>query len=417
MEKKYRDNFICNSYTIYSDMNIGLAMLIVLLSICLLVIYKLIMTEDNCNINEHMINISPDIKPSWNRNKCKFYMNDTLKNVLKNNNIKQSDKWNVYFPCGYDDISKEIESMPEKDGAKYFIINNADNMTAKEWLWQYVVKHHGFAKAKTMMPTTYVLSNQIDFNELKTNYREGNLYIMKKNVQRQEGLKITNKLSDLANGKKDGYVIAQELLQNPYTIDGRKTNMRFYVLVVCKDDDTNVYVHNNGFMYYTRDKFIKGSTEVGPNITTGYIDRQVYIDNPLTHEDLRLYLDKERELNKIEQNVREQGMKISNVYFGKIYQLIREVFTSFLGRICGGKKLKTNVTFQLFGIDIGVDENLNPMIMEINKGPDMGAKDKRDSDVKHGVIADMMNIIGAVSDRRSNGFINIIEFENGTLRI
>jgi hypothetical protein len=398
------------------NINTGLVMLVIIFGICLLVIYNLIM-KDNIHTNEeHMINILPDEFPSWNRNKCKFYMNETLKNVLKDNYINQSDEWNLYFPCGYDNISKEIKDMPEKDGAKYFIINNADNMTAKEWLWQYVVKHHGFEKAKTMMPVTYVLSNPIDVNELKSNYKDDNLYIMKKNVQRQEGLKITNKLSELMDGKKNGYIIAQELLQNPYTIDGRKTNMRFYVLVVCKDNDTNVYVHNNGFMYYTRDKFVKGSVEEGPNITTGYIDRQVYIDNPLTHKDLRVYLDNIRSLNKTEKNIREQGLKISDVYFGKIYQLIKEVYTSFLGRICGGDKLKNNVTFQLFGIDIAVDENINPKIMEINKGPDMGAKDKRDSDVKHGVIADMMNIIGAIKTSHDNGFINIIEFENGTLK-
>jgi hypothetical protein len=91
-------------------------------------------------------------------------------------------------------------------------------------------------------------------------------------------------------------------------------------------------------MYYTKDKFVKGSKEEGPNITTGYIDRQVYIDNPLTHQDLKTYLDSVRPLNPVETNIKNQGMKISDVYFSKIYHLLREVFESFIGKVCSKAK-------------------------------------------------------------------------------
>jgi len=110
---------------------------------------------------------------------------------------------------------------------------------------------------------------------------------MKKNIQRQEGLKISNSKHEILDGYKNGYVLVQELLQDPYLISGRKTNMRFYVLVVCKANNTDCYVHKDGFMYYTKVPFVKNSLDDAPNITTGYIDRQVYIDNPLTHYDLR----------------------------------------------------------------------------------------------------------------------------------
>ena len=40
-------------------------------------------------------------------------------------------------------------------------------------------------------------------------------------------------------------------------------------------------------MYYTPELFEKNSSDLKKNITTGYIDRQIYIDNPLTHMDWR----------------------------------------------------------------------------------------------------------------------------------
>ena len=381
-----------------------------------IVLFVIHMANHHSNNIENMINIEPVKNPSWNRNPCNYYMNTTLKDVLKTCNVdKDVNNWSLYMPCHYDDIDKELDKMPDSVDGRYFIINNADYLTAKEYLWQYVVNHHGLVKAKTMLPNTYVFNDSEDIARFKKEFVEGKPYIMKKNIQRQEGLKISKNYGELLRGKSDGYVLIQELLQNPYTISDRKTNMRFYVLVVCRKGDINVYVHNNGFMYYTKQKFNPSSFSDDNNITTGYIDRQIYIDNPLTHQDLITYLDKDRKLSNIEQKIRDQGILISDIYFYRIRQLLRDIYMSFIGKICGGTKLNENVTFQLFGVDVAVDNELNPSVMEINKGPDMMAKDERDKEVKHAVIKDMLSIVGLVNMEKNNGFKTILEFENGTI--
>ena len=50
-------------------------------------------------------------------------------------------------------------------------------------------------------------------------YQPDKLYILKKNVQRQEGIKITSDLNTLLNSFKDSYIIIQELLQNPFLVN------------------------------------------------------------------------------------------------------------------------------------------------------------------------------------------------------
>ncbi len=86
-----------------------------------------------------------------------------------------------------------------------------------------------------------------------------------------------------------------------------------------------------------------------------------------------------------------------------------EIFIAFPGKICRkGNKLENNTSFQLFGVDVAVDDELNPMVMEINKGPDMGAKDTRDSELKHGVVKDIFRITGLINDNKPHSFVKVV---------
>lgn len=349
---------------------------------------------------------------TWNRNKCPYLVGKTYEDVFKDFNIKKDEtNWDVYLPCNYDDPNKEISEMPVLAGKKYFIVGGGDSIVAKDFLWKYVVDYYGISRAREMLPYSYLLGDAEDLDRFDKEYEFSKLYIMKKNIQRQEGLKITKSREDvLEGGIKHGYVIAQELLQDPYTINGRKTNMRFYVLVLCTDGKTNVYVYKNGFMYYTTEKFIKGSTETGPNITSGFVSRDVYVDNPLTHDDLRKYLDDPNRKNLLpaEKEIKNNGSKISQVYFQRIYKLIRDIFVAFTGKLCIQNKLSENITFQLFGVDIAVDDKLNVKMMEVNKGPSLDSKDQRDGELKYNVVKDVFKLVGVIDTNEKNDFIKII---------
>jgi len=341
---------------------------------------------------------------AWSRNKCNYVVGDTFEKAFTDMGITRNDgKWNLYLPCSYDNPEKELAEMPVTVGAKYFIIDNVDTIVAKDCLWKNLVKHYGLARASIISPRSYILQDASDMGRFANEYDKNKIYIMKKNIQRQEGLKITKNKDDIISGNNKGYVIAQELLQNPYLIDGRKTNMRFYVLMICQNKNVAVYVHGNGFMYYTKGQFKKGALDTDTNITTGYIDRNVYVKNPLTHQDLREFLDTDdgsickmggkRLYCDVEKNIRGQGLSISKVYFDRIYRLLHDIFISFVGNVGTLEKFSGNMMFQLFGVDIAVDDQLNPMVMEINKGPDMNAKDERDAGVKYMVVKNMLDIV------------------------
>jgi hypothetical protein len=54
------------------------------------------------------------------------------------------------------------------------------------------------------------------------------------------------------------------------------------------------------------------------------------------------------------------------------------------------------------------NDKFDPVIIEINKGPDMDAKDKRDSELKHKVAEDLLITVGIIDQmnvKRKNGFL------------
>ena len=78
-----------------------------------------------------------------------------------------------------------------------------------------------------------------------------------------------------------------------------------------------------------------------------------------------------------------------------------------MSHIGNSPKLYNNLKFQLYGVDVSINNKFNAQIMEINKGPDLGAKDKRDSELKHNLVEDILNIIGIIK-KNNNDFIKVL---------
>jgi len=362
------------------------------------------------NSYEHMLNILPiNENITWKRDpSCKYKLSQVYSDILNEYFIKEtnSDDWILYFPCTYDNNKSEIDKINSKfPYQRIFIVTNTDEIASKSNLWKNLVKTYGRTNAKIMSPNSYILYDNNDLDLFTKEYDSNKIYIMKKNIQRQEGLKITNNKDEILNGFNNKYVIVQELLQDPYLINNRKINMRFYVLLVCQNNEIDTYVHKEGFMYYTKKEFVKNSLDFDVNITTGYIERSVYDSNPLTHNDFKKYLDNiNRKLSDSEKELLENNKIISHVIFNRIYSLISNVIYSINDSVCKGSK---NISFQLFGFDIAVSDTLYPKIMEVNVGPNLDSHDKRDSEIKHLVIRDIFKVLKIIPDN-NNGYINIM---------
>jgi len=330
-----------------------------------------------------------------NYKKCdRLLLGDRLDSIFKEAGVKKdTEKWDLFIPCGYTNVEKELKKLKVFNKTQQiFAIDGCDKIVSKYYLWKNLASKFG-KNYSQFVPKTYG-NNLKDISKLFKNHTTGDKYIAKKDVQAQTGLFIINSMSDLKNIVVDRkYLVIQELLNNPFLINERKINIRVYFLIVCNNGKIDAYIHNNGFMYYTPNKFNYESNDKNCHITSGYVDRKIYEENPLTLKDFYKYLDK-------------NGHNSQN-FKKNVKDLFKNIMKAVNIPICNKKSLGNNVRFQLFGADVAPDNNLGVKLIEINKGPDLGAKDKKDNDVKDKVVRDVFDITGLIRGNTLNEFIKI----------
>lgn len=369
----------------------------VLIIICVIVIFLFIYSIRKDKRDKQYIK---NILVYKKRTTCEYKTGESLLEFFNNfginnynsviNDLDLNLKKTIFIPCTYDDPEKEISEMEKTKDNYYMIINKCDIFVGKNYLWNFLKLFYGEQVIK-FVPKSYIMYEHDSMEQFKKEYDKNKLYIMKKNVQRQEGIKITKDYDQLINGVKDNFIIIQELMQNPFILNERKINLRVYILLVIKNDVCSTYVYTNGFVYYTPQFFIKGSVDIDRNVTTGYIDRKVYDENPLTHDDFRKYL----------------GENKAKIIFYNVYELIKNIMSPFQQHLVQFQAFPGSTQFQIFGADVAVNDDLSSTLMEINKGPDLGYKDERDKEVKKNLIEDMFNVIGVIQKNIPNKFYRV----------
>ena len=315
-----------------------------------------------------------------------------LNNIFSDNNISKtySEDWDVYIPCGYNMIEQELTKItPQNSNQLIFGVSGCDKIVSKNGIWNLLENKFGRKIASAIMPETFVLSNPQHMNLFNKKFNKKNTYILKKNIQRKKGLKLTNNLHEIQNSYKEGFKIVQEYKNNTFLIDDTKMNLRVYVLIICQYGNVDIYIHRQGKCLYAGKKYSKNNMDFDANITDSYkMPDDVYKNKPESFEDLKIYLTK----NNYD----------ANLLFKRIDILIQKIGLSTEGNLCQLNKLKNNKTFQLFGVDIIFNDKMYPMLLELNKGPDMIAKNDKDSDMKRKIEVDMFQKVGLVEVRKIN---------------
>jgi len=115
--------------------NSNYLILIILLIIIFLFIYNANIFNIK-NIKRENFNNGTVITQNYKYYRCNNKMLGTiLKDIFDTNNITQSnDDWNIYIPCGYNNIEEELNqiSINNKNKNKYiFGVNGCDTIVSK----------------------------------------------------------------------------------------------------------------------------------------------------------------------------------------------------------------------------------------------------------------------------------------------
>lgn len=381
------------------------------------------------------LNYSP-IKTNKNRNityhKCSYIKNHSNINDILNENdiIKFIDNpndnpndnknyWDLYLPCGYNYVEGELKNLtPTNKDQRIFAINGCDKIASKNNLWRILRDYFGRKKAATIMPETYIISDIKDMEIFKSNYNSNKLYLLKKNVQRKEGIIITSDYQEIM--KKTNFKVIQEYVPNLFLIKNRKINIRLYLLIVCYNGDTIGYLYNKGKCIYTNKDYNSNDKNVNNNTfnntnnhnnsnnanANNNVSLKEWRETHLTsvNLDMEIYESHPETLKQLESTI---GFYKYNKLWNKILTLFQNCMKAINGNLCNLKKLDQNVTFQLFGADIIFNDEMHPYLLEFNKGPSMKYMTPTDTQMKKDLTQDIFSKVGVIDKPLINKFIKL----------
>lgn len=336
-----------------------------------------------------------------------------------------------YFSCGFRTIQQQLLQLWKLYEERRQIppyrwiggIMGSDKVVSKNGLWSHFIGYYqNRDELEEWMPPTYLLASTVDKMEFAGRYNSASArgsskkFIFKKNIQRKEGILIydgsmcrgiTSEQWD--NYCREGYVVIQELIEKVGLVQGYKVNLRVYMLVTVRRGKIRVYYHSLGKCLYAKKQL--GASPAGTRTHEEMLEEMItsyhwddnrdtmdafYAEMPHSWAELAAYVGGCAGSNSVSTRMNKQIIKIIR----KLKRLMRTVceMPDSWWRI---------MQFQLFGLDFLFDEEWNPHLLEINKGPDMQYKCAKDVAIKRRVYEDVYRTVGMIPSLEESLYVEV----------
>lgn len=324
--------------------------------------------------------------------------------ALNKENIKKDDElmtlrkhcpvcklW--WIPAEYDTAQKQLTcGVQEQDKLKvnltYWVIPFSDDFVCKKKLPEICFSMWG-RKAWEFLPLS--LTRDLERwdptirDQLRQSREKRVGFILKKNIQRQKGLEISetwDRAYDMFHADPK-YVVLQTILFPRYRLNGYKVNCRIYMAVLISKGKLTCSYFHDGFMYYAPGQ----SDSLSPKdiITTGYIDREIYNRCPLTIQDwIR------------SEPATSPAHSLFSISSHALHQILSAWFHSHKTEL-NQFSLHQATWVQWFGVDVQPDQSISGKntvsIIEINKAPNLSPHSTRDAALKSEMLCSLFQFV------------------------
>jgi hypothetical protein len=225
-------------------------------------------------------------------------------------------------------------------------------------------------------------------------YNKDKLWIVKPNkLSRGRGIYLIKNFEAL-DTKDEGVV--SEYIDNPLCVNGHKFDLRVYV-VVTSFYPLKIYVYREGLARFATEKYSKNATEKNlyVHLTNYSINKKNknFDGKKKMADDTLPY---KWSLTNFFYRLANCGIDVDLIW-EQIYDLIIKSILSaesYISHYTKQKFKKINKSFEIFGYDIMVDENLKPRLMEINLSPSLSLESNMDIKLKINLVTEMFNLFG-----------------------
>ncbi|KAM6929056.1 putative tubulin polyglutamylase TTLL9 [Lycodopsis pacificus] len=244
-------------------------------------------------------------------------------------------------------------------------------------------------------PCTFTLPSEYHLFVEEFKRSPGSIWIMKPVAKSQgKGIFLFRKLKDIMDWKKDGTrseeqkdaaqvesYVAQRYIENPYLINGRKFDLRVYVLVTSYVP-LKAWLYRDGFGRFSSTRFSLSSID----------DKYMHLTNVAVQKTAPDY-DPEKGCKWQMQQLR----RYLTAKHGRetVESLFKEMDNIFVRSLQSVQKVIINDKhcFELYGYDILLDHNLKPWLIEVNASPSHTPSNQEDYEMKCRLLQDTLNVV------------------------
>ena len=286
----------------------------------------------------------------WSSGNCKQYLYEGLNEWQKINHFPQS-----YELTRKDKLAINIRRMQSKFSKEAF----------------------GF------IPDTYVIPDEYSSFVTQLNHDKkqnpNSLWIVKPhNMSRGRGIYLVDDVSEVS---LDEVSVVSKYISNPFLINGRKFDLRIYVLVTCLDP-LRIYVFKEGlvrFATHAYDESSQGKTDKFMHLTNYSINKKssAFVQsNNLEHDDSGSKWSLSAFCSHLEMINTDMDL-----FWSRIYDVILKSIISCEDLMFQASKqtcIHRSNCFEIFGYDILIDSDLKPWLVEINLSPSLACDSNLD---------------------------------------
>ena len=319
--------------------------------------------------------------------------------------IKEEGEWDFYW-ADVTWVREQMDYIYLEEHVKICHFRNHYELTRKNLMarnlkrLRKVVEKLSKEEANMIdfIPTTFELPSEYHLfvEEFKKN--PGSTWIMKPIGKSQgKGIFLFRKLKDITDWKKSSVYVAynrdtdereppetyivQKYIDNPFLINGKKFDIRIYVLVTSYNP-LKVWVYRSGFARFSNSRFSLDSIQ----------DAFVHLTNVAIQKTAPDY-DPEKGCKWSLQQLR----KYLSARYGQaqVDLTMREIDFVILKALESVQKVIINDKhcFEVYGFDILFDEKFKPWLLEVNASPSLAASSPTDYELKFTMLEDMLAVV------------------------